>query len=342
MSTTPRILIIGQGLAGTAVAWRLWERGVPFLSVDRDEAVTCSKTAAGLITPVTGMRLKTSWRFEVFYPEALRFYRRVSKQLGLRFFHPRGQVRLFKDDNERTKWPKRLAEAEVADFVATQSPALNAEVFSQPHKGFQMRHAAWMNTAAYLSASRDFFAKHGQHQKADVRPEEVVSDENGVTWRGEGWEAAKHPLFGWVPFQSALGTILTAQADLRGERRIINRGCWVLPMKDGTLRAGSTYEWQFEGPHTPSEAAVAGLEAKLRALVQTPLEILHAQSAVRPIIKGKQALCGTHPAHPRVAFLNGLGSKGTLRAPWLAQHLVAHLLDGTALDTELDLQDDAI
>ena len=351
MSTAPRILIIGQGLAGTALAWRLWERGVPFLIVDRDEAVTCSKTAAGLITPVTGMRLKTSWRFEVIYPEALLFYRRVSKQLGLRFFHPRGQVRLFKDDNERTKWPKRLAEAEVAEFVATQSPSLNAEVFSQPHEGFQMRHAAWMNTAAYLSASRDFFAQHDLHQKADVRPEEVVDDENGVVWRGEtfshviwaqGWEAAKHPFFDWVPFQSALGTILTAQADLRGERRIINRGCWVLPMKDGTLRAGSTYEWHFEHSHTPSDAAVAGLEAKLRALVQTPLEILHAQSAVRPIIKGKQALCGTHPAHPRVAFLNGLGSKGTLRAPWLAQHLVAHLLDGTALDTELDLQDDAI
>jgi glycine/D-amino acid oxidase-like deaminating enzyme len=45
-----------------------------------------------------------------------------------------------------------------------------------------------------------------------------------------------------------------------------------------------------------------------------------------------------HPAHPRVAFLNGLGSKGSLRSPWLARHLVEHLLDGGALDPELDLQ----
>jgi glycine/D-amino acid oxidase-like deaminating enzyme len=66
------------------------------------------------------------------------------------------------------------------------------------------------------------------------------------------------------------------------------------------------------------------------------------QSAVRPIVKGRQALIGTHPAHPRVAFLNGLGSKGSLRAPWLARHLVEHLLDGAPLDPEFDLQDNRV
>jgi len=50
-------LILGQGLAGTAIAWRLWERGLPFLIVDRDEPVTSSKIAAGLLTPITGMRM---------------------------------------------------------------------------------------------------------------------------------------------------------------------------------------------------------------------------------------------------------------------------------------------
>jgi flavin-dependent dehydrogenase len=63
MRAEERILIVGQGLAGTALAWRLWERGVPFVVVDRDEAVTCSKIAAGLVTPITGMRLNLNWRF---------------------------------------------------------------------------------------------------------------------------------------------------------------------------------------------------------------------------------------------------------------------------------------
>ncbi len=53
MTTPAPILIVGQGLAGTAVAWQLWERGVPFLVVDPNEASTCSKVAAGLVTPIT-------------------------------------------------------------------------------------------------------------------------------------------------------------------------------------------------------------------------------------------------------------------------------------------------
>jgi len=341
-----KVLIIGQGLAGTALAWRLWERGVPFLVVDRAEAVTSSKIAAGLVTPVTGMRLKVSWRYEVFYPEAAHFYRRCDQRLKQRFFFPRGFVRLLKDDLERTKWQKRLQEPDLRPFLHSRVPTLDPEVFTGPHEGFQQRHAAWLDTASYLEASRCFFQNHDSWTQADVLPADVQDDHKGATWNAQrfshviwaqGWQAAHHPLIDWVPFQSALGTILTARADLKGEQRIINRGCWLIPRQDGTLRAGSTYEWQFKDS-TASPTLIAGLEKSLRSLVSTPLEVTHVQSAVRPIIKGRQAMLGTHPTHPRVAFFNGLGSKGSLRAPWLARHLIKHLLDGAALDAAFDLQ----
>ncbi len=340
-----RILIIGQGLAGTALAWRLHERGVPFVIVDREEPVTCSKVAAGLITPVTGMRLKVSWRFEVFYPEALRFYRQIGKRLGTRVFFPRGYVRLLKNEQERQKWPKRLRESEVGPFVHPQATQLDPAIVTLPHEGFQQRHAAWLDTVTYLEASRRFFGE--AYRKATIAASEVLDDAEGIVWRGErfshvvwaqGWQAAKHPLFGWVPFQSALGTILTAKADLKGERRILNRGCWVIPRADGTLRAGSTYEWTFPDPPAASPGMIADLETKLRDFLAVPVELLGSQSAVRPIIKGRQALLGAHPSHPRVLLFNGLGSKGSLRSPWLARHLVEHLLDGQPLDPEFDLQ----
>jgi len=62
------------------------------------------------------------------------------------------------------------------------------------------------------------------------------------------------------------------------------------------------------------------------------------QTAARPIIKGHHALLGRHPAHARIAFFNGLGSKGVLRAPGLAALLASHLIgEGGALPVELDL-----
>lgn len=349
MST--RILIIGQGLAGTALAWRLWERDVPFLIVDRDEPLTSSKVAAGLITPITGMRLTVSWRYEMFYREALRFYRDCGKRLKQRFIFPRGYVRLLKNDQELAKWEKRRRDPGMQPFLHRNAPQLNAEVIHDPQNGFQQRHAAWLDTNVYLQASRAFFKSLDSWIKADVKPEDVRDNADGVTWNdqrfshviwAQGWSAAKHPLFNWMPFQSALGTILNVKADLRGEKRILNRGCWLLPRNDGTLRAGSTYEWTFNDPNTPSANQVQNLEATLRTLLRAPAEVIATQTAVRPIIKNRQALMGTHPAHPRVAFLNGLGSKGSLRSPWLARHLIAHLLDDASLDAEMDLQQNSI
>jgi len=348
---SPRILIIGQGLAGTALAWRLWQRRVPFVIVDRDEPLTSSKVAAGLITPITGMRLTLSWRYAMFYREALVFYRDCGKRLQQRFFFPRGYVRLLKDEKELAKWDKRRRDPDMPPFLHPREPKLSAEVFRDPQNGFQQRHAAWLDTTAFLQASRRFFESLEACLKADVRPEDVHDDAEGVTWNGQcfshviwaqGWSAAKHPLFDWMPFQSALGTILTVKADLRGEKRIVNRGCWLLPRKDGTLRAGSTYDWTFSDPNTPSPEHVQHLEATMNTLLSAPTEVIATQNAVRPIIKGRQALMGTHPAHPRVAFLNGLGSKGSLRSPWLARHLIEHLLDGAAIDAEMDLQQNSV
>ena len=348
---SPRILIIGQGLAGTALAWRLWEREVPFVIVDRDEAITCSKVAAGLITPITGMRLTVSWRYALFYREALRFYRGCGRRLKQRFLFPRGYVRLLKNEQEIAKWEKRRRDPDMQPFLHRQPPQLNADVVHNPQNGFQQRHAAWLDTTAYLQASRAFFESLASWRKADVKPDEVHDDAQGVTWNdqsfthviwAQGWSAQHHPLLHWVPFQSALGTILTVTADLHGEKRILNRGCWLLPRNDGTLRAGSTYEWSFADQNTPSPTQVQELEATLQTLLKTSAQITATQSAVRPIIKNRQALMGTHPSHPRVAFLNGLGSKGSLRSPWLARHLLEHLLDGTALDEAFDLQQNSV
>ena len=63
------------------------------------------------------------------------------------------------------------------------------------------------------------------------------------------------------------------------------------------------------------------------------------KTAVRPIIQGRKALIGRHPGHPQVAFFNGLGSKGVLRAPWIAQHLLGHLIDSLPIEPALDLSE---
>ena len=47
-------VIIGQGLAGTTLAWQLKWQGLRGVIVDRDDRTSASRVAAGLMTPATG------------------------------------------------------------------------------------------------------------------------------------------------------------------------------------------------------------------------------------------------------------------------------------------------
>lgn len=51
------ILIIGQGIAGSCLAWELKRRGAEFTVADRPVAETASRVAAGLVNPLTGLSL---------------------------------------------------------------------------------------------------------------------------------------------------------------------------------------------------------------------------------------------------------------------------------------------
>jgi glycine oxidase len=341
---TPRFLIIGGGLAGTSLAWRLHERGVPFMIVDRDEPQTSSKVAAGLITPITGMRLVLNWRIEMLYPEASAFYRQIERDLGCGFYHETPIVTLLQDDQAVEQWQKRQQQPQIQPYLNEDAgqPLVDASVFANPLGGFEQR-GAWLDTADFLAQSQHFFQSTGRWQQGEFP---LPESSGQIQWKGEsfthtifciGWQAAQHPWFDWLPFRSGRGTVLQVQADTGGETRIINRGCWLLPRGDGSLRVGPTYEFNFDQPHTPSPEAVAGLETKLQALLKRPYQILGSQTGVRPIIQHRQAIIGRHPVRPQVAFMNGLGSKGVLRAPWLARQLIEHLLDGKPIEPELDL-----
>lgn len=339
--TQRRILIIGGGLAGTCLAWRLHERGVPFMIVDRDEPNTSSKVAAGLVTPITGMRLSLNWRYDTLHPEAVAFYRSLERLLGSRFYHDVPVVKLLLDEKAAARWQQRGEQPDIQPyFKSPQGPLVDNNIFSAPHGGFEMQHSGWLDSAAFLAASRAFFVEKGFWQTGE--------SDGSLVWQGEtftyavfciGWEAARHPWFDWVPFRSARGTVLQIQAATGGETRVINRGCWLLPRGDGTLRAGSTYELEFNDPSTPSAASVRELEGSLRCVLKRPYEVLGSQTGVRPIIPRRQAIIGLHPAKPNIGFINGLGSKGVLRAPWVTRQFVEHLLDGKPIEQEMDLAD---
>lgn len=338
------VIIVGLGLAGTTLAWHLREAGQRVLVIDACEPVTSSKIAAGLITPITGQRLKLSWRCDDFLPVARKFYTSIEKQTGGKFFHDRIALRLFKSETEQQYWTDRVSNPDYTSHLTDPQPVplLDPDLADVSGGGFAI-HTAQLDVAAYLEASRT--ALDWEPVTLEWR-RDVSFSADEVTVCGhrtqrliscEGYGAKQNPYFSWVPFNAAKGDILTVRFHKPVPPHPLHRGIWIAPTRDPEIfRIGSTYDWEnFD--QVPSASAREELEGKLKEFFHVPYTVLDHQAAVRPIIIESKALIGLHPEHKRLGFFNGLGSKGSMHAPWFAQCFTRFLVHQTPLPADLDI-----
>lgn len=341
-------IIIGQGIAGTALAWQLCRRGFRVMVVDRETDNSASRIAAGLITPVTGKRLAKSWRLDEVYPAAVAFYRWVETQVGETFFLQRPSVRLFQNEAERDEFHKRAAGMLVGLVHFLDSP-VNSDWFHAPLGGFEMPTAARLDVSRYLGLSRSYFHQRGDYLLADIDPgRDLEITANGlflprfglkcrVAIFCRGFSDASDPWFGTIKFNAAKGEILTLRIPEIREDRIIHRGIWLAPVGGDIFRAGSTYVWDDLQPE-PTAGGRAEIEARLRQLLRVPFEVIGHQAAVRPVIDAGYPVLGPHPDFSQLAYFNGLGSKGSLLAPFFADQLAACLMRERQVDPEVDVR----
>jgi glycine/D-amino acid oxidase-like deaminating enzyme len=345
---TSDFLIFGQGIAGATLAWQLHRRRASVTAVDRDAGPSASRIAAGLITPITGKRLARSWRLDEVYAAAVEFYRWAEAQTGSALLTQRPSLRLFQDEAERDEYCKRLHSI-LNGLVREPTEPINPEWFSAPLGGFEMPSAARLDVSSYLDSTRAFFERRSQFLSADIDavhdlefssegvrlPRLNLSVRSVVFCRG--YDAGCDPWFGGIRFNAAKGEILTLRIPGLREDRIVHRGIWLAPLGGDRFRAGSTYVWDDLQP-IPTAAGRDAIAARLQAFLRLPFEVLDQEAAVRPVIDAGYPVLGRHPRQPQLAYFNGLGSKGSLLAPFFAAQLASCLLGERQPDPEVDVR----
>ena len=109
-----------------------------------------------------------------------------------------------------------------------------------------------------------------------------------------------------------------------------------MPLGNSLFRAGATYEWD-ELDSVPTQKGRDEICSRLREFLRLPFEVIGHDAAVRPILRHQYPVVGLHPQLRQLGFFNGLGSKGALQAPWLADHFAVVLIEETPLDPAVDL-----
>ena len=67
-------IIVGQGIAGTALAITLINRGKTVIVIDDNSISACSRVAAGNFNPIVFKRLVKSWKADELIPFSDNFY----------------------------------------------------------------------------------------------------------------------------------------------------------------------------------------------------------------------------------------------------------------------------
>jgi glycine/D-amino acid oxidase-like deaminating enzyme len=339
-------LIIGQGLAGSLLAWELIQRGRKVVIIDNGRE-NASQVAAGLINPVTGLRLVKSIDADRLLPAAKRYYSNLSGFFHQPFYIEKAMLRLFRSEAEVKHGWKRLDDPAYENYLgAIARPGTPLPSLETPFGFMAQKQTGYLLTRPFLRCLKEFFIASGCYRLAEFDDRDIQL-EPSLRWQDisarqiifcAGHHASRDSWFSWLPFQPAKGEILTLSHTDQLPDKILNYGNWLIPLSDSQIRTGATFERDTLNTgvtDTARSALLAALQQLAPALKTT---LINQQAGIRPCTRDRHPFIGHHPRHPRIAIFNGFGAKGSLQIPWYSQRFADCLLNNTPLPLSCDIQ----
>ncbi len=339
-------LIVGQGLAGTILAWFLEKAGQSVCIIDNAHQGAASKVAAGIINPITGRHFVKSWRFDELLPFAQMTYRQMEYHFDIPFFHKRNIVRILNNNGDENSWLARTIQEEYRPYIEH----IQTEDFDsilQPYFSLaEVTGSAQLDIPNLISTFSKYFKSKKNLVQESFDFEALEIFENGIHYKDisaskvvfcEGYRGENNPYFKHLPFRPAKGEVLIVKMTGYETRKVIKNGIFIVPLGNDLFWVGSNMDQNFADDQ-PTDIQKEYLTRRLKETIKIPFRIVEHKAAVRPATKDRRPLLGVHPDHPQLTIFNGLGTKGASLAPFWAKHFCDHLIDNQPLDQEVDIQ----
>ncbi len=331
------VLIVGQGIAGSVLHHELSKRGIHADVLDNGNLSNSSRVAAGIINPLTGRKFNLSWNYDIFKPHFLETYHEIGIKIGSKILNEKEIVRVVEKVADENYLLSKLSQNPYSEYATPifpkeLSPFFNEALNYISVKGFQL------DTTAFLNGYRALLNNAKSLIKADLKislKQNIFKDYDKVIFC-DGANVVSNPFFNWLPFQPAKGEVLIVKIPNLKLSYIYKHQLFISRIEDSIYWVGSGYEWDFDHGN-PTEDGKEKLLKKFNQVIKVPYEIIDHIASIRPSTKYRRPILGQHNEHKNIYLLNGLGTKGSMLAPYLAYLMTKHIINGEEIPEEINI-----
>lgn len=335
-------IIVGQGLAGTLLAYDLISNNKKILIIDKNLKASSSKVAAGMINPVAMKRCSPAFMADHYLPNALKVYRDLELKLNSKILYLKPILKLFANEDIQNTWKVKYSNDDMDKYISSFSKSNEFSFLKNSFGGAVVEPSAHLDVSLFLNISRDYFTK------LNLLKEEIFSFEDfdhiNCSYRGviadkiifcEGHRLQNNPFFNYLPMSPTKGEIMRIKIpSLKNFNKMISKGIYMIPVKDYEYVVGATYNREDLSDKVTQEGR-SFLISKLDSILDVDFEVLSISAGVRPNVKDRRPLIGVHPEFSKLYVFNGLGSRGVLQGPTLSQELMSCLFSNHLIGNKI-------
>jgi glycine/D-amino acid oxidase-like deaminating enzyme len=255
-------------------------------------------------------------------------------------------LRKFFSVEEQNNWFAASDKPALAPFLSTQLHFKEYNGIAAPHGYGEVLCTGHVDTASLLSTYRNYLADNNWFRQESFDYTEIVFEDDSVRYKdirakniifAEGFGLHANPYFNQLPLDGTKGELFIIKAPDLDLNVIVNTSVFILPLGNQLFKVGATYNWKDKSD-LPTEEGKAELVARIQEIISCDFEIVTHFAGVRPTVRDRRPLVGTHSIHSRIHILNGLGTRGVMLGPSMAKALFEAIEYQIPLHKEIDIQ----
>ncbi|UFH47738.1 FAD-binding oxidoreductase [Flavobacterium galactosidilyticum] len=338
-------LIVGSGLAGISFSEVALQNGKSILVLDNDSQ-NSSKIAGGLYNPVILKRFSEVWKAKEQLDVMADFYPAIEKKINCKVDFKSPILRKFFSVEEQNNWFAASDKIALAPFLSSQIISKKYPSIDSPFGYGEVLQTGYVDTALLLNKYREYLKKINLFQGESFDYEALQFEANAIRYKdvqvkhivfAEGFGMHANPYFQDLPLDGTKGELFIIKAPELDLDVIVNTSVFILPLGNDLFKVGATYNWK-DKTDLPTEEGKAELVDRIKEIINCDFEIISHFAGVRPTVKDRRPLVGTHHEHLNIHILNGLGTRGVMLGPAMAKALFDYIEFQIPLDPVIDIK----